>query len=575
MNRQPYFRLLAFALLALITATANGQSSYSYYSTSEKRTFYIETFSADDPTWESYTSGVRSSRIADGNLSYTSFNDKAHAKYANVGDMDWSKDWEIEVRMRRVNGKETSSNDLIWDRENGNSNKMHFGFTGTGKYNISEYDDGYQRIADFTTASYVNKTSFNTLTVRKVKNKYYFFFNERFIKSHSYSPIKGDYVGFMVPPNSTLEVDHIKVFYLEKGNTNNYTSTTSSSGNGSYDTFGASKKTVVYREDFSSANSDWEVYRSGQRMGKIQGGNLDWVSMNNSAQMIWHTLDDMSWSRDWQIEIRMKHLRGKPNSSNDLLWNISESGTDKYHFGFTAEGKYVFSKKVGSDYNSIVPFTASSIVNKSDFNKVTVRKVDNSYYYFFNEKLITTKSYHTVSSDKVGFMVPPNSTLQVDYLEVAYLNNSSTTYTSVTAPPSSGGDSGGNNPSSSVTNVKEALVGTWYGGATGDDEKGYFKFFNSGTIQMITANDTIGGPNYVESGIKIDLTYDVNQSSNPQHLDLIFSSSGQEFGRMKGIIRFKDRNTFELKLGSELTSPRPTAFTNTTDNKVAIFTRTN
>lgn len=187
-----------------------------------------------------------------------------------------------------------------------------------------------------------------------------------------------------------------------------------------YSDYQASDLEEVYREDFDAPDSEWEVYKSGARMGKIHDGNLDWISMSDNAQMISHRLTDMDWGRDWQIEVRMKHLTGKPNSSNDLVWDIQDNNS-KYHFGFTAQGKYVLSEKVPSEYKTIVPFTSSTLVKKDGFNTVTVRKVGTNYHFFFNERLITTKSGLSVTSNKVGFMVPPNSTLQVDYLDVSYL----------------------------------------------------------------------------------------------------------------------------------------------------------
>jgi len=577
-----------------------------------------------------------------------------------------------------------------------------------------------------------------------------------------------------------------------------------------YSDYTKSDKTEVYRENFSEPNSQWEVYRSGQRMGKIHDGVLDWISMNNSAQMIWHTLSDMDWSRDWQIEARVKYVTGKENSSNDLVWNIDENNRDKYHFGFTGQGKYVFSKKVGSEYQSIVPFTASDVVNTSVFNKITIRKKGNSYYYFFNEKLLTTKSYHTVTSNKVGFMVAPNTTVQIDYLDVSYLkpkdfslastlpsgmnyvgimtkyngynlqrwktrdnfpkdaiktdwdagyhisdlsydNNKwslvmskGTGYSTQTwitrkdwpktdiqekwddgfaitevnygngvwaivfskgSPysrqrwstrsvfPSDKikefGDEGfwiseiaygvdrwalvaskstnirgqkwfkksefpeseikefqnqgyavtqlsrennwwvlvmtkysssrpqqliasstfpkddirkywdqgyyltdlsygalkktssytsntSNSTGYTPKNLKLALLGTWYGGAKGKNENGYFRFYSDDIAMMISdKGDTTGGYDYYQEGMKIDTEFETNSFNTPNQLDLVLKSSGITIGRLKGIIRFIDQDTFELKLSTELDGTRPSTFANTSNNPVATFKRVN
>ncbi|GAB5524494.1 MAG: hypothetical protein Roseis2KO_23660 [Roseivirga sp.] len=793
------------ALTLLFGSTLQAQSSYNDYRLTDKTFEYREDFNSSSVFWDTYEENRRTAEIEDGGLVFTSLNDKTQVKYKTI-DLNWSGDWELEIGVSWLYGKETSAVDFIWDKEAGNNNKYHFGFTAGGKYVLAEYkNSAYDHILKFIPASFVNKRTRNKMTVRKVGQTYYFFVNERMVKSMPFKPVKGDMIGFTVPPNTSIKVDYLYALSLND-KTNSYTSTTSSSGT-SYSTYGSSEKTRVYREDFNNSSDKWEVYRSGSRMGKIQNGYFDWISMNNSAQMIMHTLTDMDWDRDWQIETRVKFVTGKPNSSNDLLWNIDEDGTDKYHFGFTGEGKYVFSKKVGSEYQSIVPFTASSTVNKSGFNKITVRKVGSAYHYFFNEKLITTKYNHQVTSNKVGFMVAPNTTIQVDYLDVSYLKPGSSSsgkilagknyvgvmtkyngysiqrwrtrdnfpkdeikaewdndyyvsdlsydngqwslvmskgtgfttqrwitrkewpkdeikakwdegyyitelnygngvwaivfskgsgysrqrwatrgssfpsekinefaneglyiteivygndrwalvssrdsdikdqkwfkrntfpqneidtylgqgytitqlsyennlwvlvmtkytnkqpqqwFTSKTFPKDeireywddgyyltdiSYGTTGSATQLRTETkvsprefsNIDQLLVGKWFGGSKDDTEaeKGYMIFEENHRTTMIANGETIGGEGYEVEGTKIDLSYEVDETSSPKKFDIIFNVGGSEFGRMKGIIKFIDEDTFQLQLSSEMQDPRPSRFS-TGSNDVATFKR--
>lgn len=387
-----------------------------------------EEFGASSVSWEGYESGRRSTKIEDGELIFTSFNDDTQVKYKTVS-IDWSGDWEIEYAVKWISGKEGSAMDLIWDKESGNSDKYHFGFTAGRKYVLAEYKDGaYEHVLKFIPSDNVYKSARNIMTVRKVGRTYYFFVNKILVTTLAYKDVKGDLIGFTVPPKTSIAVDYLYAYQLNKNEVSN---TVSAAGN--YKSYTSDDITTVYHEDFNTPDSKWEVFRSGERMGKIHNGLLDWISMNDNAQMIWHELDVMDWDRDWQVEIRMKHLIGKPNSSNDLLLNIQENN-NKYHFGFTAEGKYVLSEKVGSEYQSIVPFTSSTSVFKDLFNKFTIRKVGREYQFFVNEDLVTTKREISVSSNKIGFMVPPNSTLQIDYLDVSYLAPKSATIASSTLP---------------------------------------------------------------------------------------------------------------------------------------------
>lgn len=817
MRRQPILLSGLMALALFFSIQLEAQSVYDDYSYSDKTYQYREDFDGSSVYWDTDEPGRRTAKIVNGYLDFRSLNDKTQVKYKTV-DVNWSGDWELEIGVTWAGGKETSAVDLIWDKESGNSNKYHFGFTGGGKYVIAEYkNSAFNHIAKFIPSTYVYKRSRNILTVRKVGQTYYLFFNRHLVKTMNYKPVKGDMIGFTVPPSSSIKVDHLYVYELRSKSTSTRSTNTarsaatSSSTGSSYRSYSSSDRINVYREDFNNSNDKWEVYRSGTRMGKIANGSLDWISMNNSAQMIWHTQEGMDWDRDWQIETRVKFVTGKPNSSNDLVWNIDENGTDKYHFGFTGEGKYVFSKKVGSEYNSILPFTASSTVSKSGFNKITVRKVGSAYHYFFNEKLLTTKYNHKVTSNKVGFMVAPNTTIQIDYLDISYLKPGS----SVSGNLSSGTMPAGKNfvgvmtknngysvqrwrtrdnfpkdaiktewdndyyvsdvsydnskwslvmskgtgftsqrwitrkewpkdeikakwdegyyiselnygngvwaivfskgsgytrqrwstrssfPSEKIkefgeeglniteivygndrwalvasrdsdikgqkwfkrnafpqneintylgqgytitqlsyennlwilvmtryasrqpqqwftsntfpkdeireywdkgyyltditygstgaasqiqrdpeartktfSNLDQLLIGRWFGGSKNDTEaeKGYMIFEENHRTTMIANGETIGGEGYEVEGTKIDLSYEVDETSSPKKFDIIFNVGGSEFGRMKGIIKFIDEDTFQLQLSSEMQDPRPGRFS-TDSNDVATFKR--
>ena len=52
---------------------------------------------------------------------------------------------------------------------------------------------------------------------------------------------------------------------------------------------------------------------------------------------------------------------------------------------------------------------------------------------------------------------------------------------------------------------------------------------------MITEGDTIGGYNYDESGVKFDLKYALNESTYRKGIDIVFSPSGTDYRRLKGI----------------------------------------
>lgn len=804
MKRQPKIKTLIWAFFLTFSYSVYSQSSYYDYSSSDKTYVFKEDFDASSTYWETDEPGTRSATLVGGKLVFKSLNNRTQVKYRTIS-MDWEDDWELEIGVRWVSGKETSAVDFIWSKDVGNSRKFHFGFTAERKYVLAEYTgEEYDHIVDFTPSTSVNKTSQNRMVVRKVGQWYYFFVNARLVKTMAYRPVVGDMIGFTVPPGTTIEVDYLYASQLNEEEEETTLVTADESGPAEYSSYSGTDKTQVFREDFSKPDSEWETYASGSRMGKIHNGFFDWISMNDQAQAKYTTISGMNWSRDWQLEIRMKRLEGKETSSNDLIWDRSTDKTDRYHFGFTGSGKYNLSTYDGS-YDAIVGFTPSSIVGKDTFNKITVRKVRSTYYFFFNERFIKSTSYSPVDGNQVGFMVPPESTLQVDYIDLSYLSGSSSiSYTTTTSTTnkfvgvmtkndgyslqkwrtrdnfpkdeikaewdndyyisdlsydndkwtlvmskgtgytnqrwrtrydfpqdeikelwaedyeiseltygngiwalvmsrntglegqkwstrtsfpeerikelrneglwiselvygdgkwavvasrnskisaqrwfktdefpedkidsylnlgytisqlshendswilllskynngisqkwftdtsfpkgeiSKNWDAGyyltdlsygpqtevKRTPSISnnITGLDQLLVGTWYGGDDVGSDNGYMIFAADHNTTLITNSDTIGGRNYIVEGIRIEMEYEVDESSSPAKFDIVFKYEGDDYGSLKGIIKFIDRNKFQLKLATEMNEPRPTNFKDEASSKVATFVRRN
>lgn len=324
-----------------------------------------------------------------------------------------------------------------------------------------------------------------------------------------------------------------------------------------YDDYAFSDKSRVYFEDFDVPNSEWEGFTKGVSIGKIHDGIFEWTSMNDQAQIVSKELDAMDWNKDWEIEIRMKHITGKIDYPHDLLFHFQDNAI--YHFGFTAEGKYVFYRDINEEFRMIIPFTSSPSINKDSFNKLTVRKIGPQYLFYINENLVAKENGSVDSNNRVGVLVSPNSTIQVDYLQVSYLNDQRITpqYSKAVVPND---------------NISNLLVGTWYGGEAGD-APGHFIFDRERTVTYIIKGDTTGGKNYYQGSVKIDMKYEIIEDSSPKGLDLIFYSSGTDYGRIRGIIRMIDDDEFEMKLANDMGDSRPTEMKNESDNKITVFKR--
>lgn len=60
----------------------------------------------------------------------------------------------------------------------------------------------------------------------------------------------------------------------------------------------------------------------------------------------------------------------------------------------------------------------------------------------------------------------------------------------------------------------------------------------------------MGGENYVRNGEKIRVSYIIDYKTSPVSIDIVFSSenTGQEFGRLLGIVYFINYDKMKLRL---------------------------
>lgn len=545
---------------------------------------YREDFDEVDQKWETYTSGASMGKIHDGYYDLISMNDKAHAKYAFVSNMDWSQDWQLEIRMKQINGKDNSSNDIIWDRESGNSNKYHFGFTSAGKYNLSEYDQGYQAIVDFTAAEFVNKKGFNKITVRKVRGTYHYFLNERYIISSSYSKVKGDYIGFMVPPNSTLQVDYIDVSYLDQMSNNmesvgyNVVMTKSN---------GYTVQRWKTRDEFPKAEikKEWD---EGYSISNLSHDNGKWTLVTAKgtgfSNQQWRTRADFpkdeiseSWSEGRSItELNYGNglwalVMSKTSNYGLQRWATSSNFPVEKIKEFRDSGLYISELIYGEDRWALVGTKDSRITSQSwnrsqDFPRDEIEQLGNQGYIiaqleYHNNSWILVMNKMIGNARNIWFSSTsfPKTKIR-EYWDQGYYLTDITHYTN-------------NSPETKSKDLlADLLVGKWYGGAAGEAEQGHFIFDSDRTVTMTTEGDTLGGKDWVIDGKAFSLRYEITNSTSPKGIDLVIYSAGEKLGSMKGIIRMINEDELEMKI-SPMGEARPTELKNESDSKVAVFKR--
>ncbi|OFX42948.1 MAG: hypothetical protein A2X03_07360 [Bacteroidetes bacterium GWA2_40_15] len=181
------------------------------------------------------------------------------------------------------------------------------------------------------------------------------------------------------------------------------------------------KSQFVLQDDFSKFSNYWLLgIEENSWAESIEGGHLVFESLTNKPKedLIPVIIDQ---NRSFEIETSIRFVEGQMDKGYGLQWGKAANPMKQYDFLLTGAGHFTIDKYTG-EFKDYVPFTISPKVNRYTFNKLTIRKVADKYYFFLNENLVHTMPFEPFFGNLVGFQVAENSTIRVDHIDIAYLD---------------------------------------------------------------------------------------------------------------------------------------------------------
>jgi hypothetical protein len=181
------------------------------------------------------------------------------------------------------------------------------------------------------------------------------------------------------------------------------------------------KSQFVLQDDFSKFNNYWLLgVEENSWSESIENGSLVFQSLTDKSKedLIPVIIDQ---KRDFEIEVSIKFVEGLMDKGYGLQWGKAVNPIRQYDFLLTGGGHYSIDKYTG-EFTDYVPFTLSDIVNRYAFNKLTIRKIADKYYFFLNEKFIHSMPYEPFFGNLMGFQVGDRSTIMIDNIGIAYLD---------------------------------------------------------------------------------------------------------------------------------------------------------
>ncbi len=202
-----------------VTNIAFGQSNpdeYEYASQAPAEVVLADDFTSFSNYW---LLGIEEDswieNIENGQLFFQSLTNKPKEDLLPV-ILDTKRDFQIETQIQFKGGDMGMAYGLKWGKSKKPEKQYDFFLSGNGQFTIDRYTGEWHDYVPFTLSDNVNRYSANKLTVRKVKDKYYFFLNENLVHSMPFEEFFGNLMGIQVAENSTILIDFFKVHYLDE-----------------------------------------------------------------------------------------------------------------------------------------------------------------------------------------------------------------------------------------------------------------------------------------------------------------------------------------------------------------------
>jgi len=206
---------LFLVITTFIFARANAQYLYTDIKQRAKTLIFKENFDSNTNNWLLHDIEEELIQIENGYYLYTSRDGEPKLNTLSI-PFDKSKNFEIEMSIKFVNGEDNNANGLTWGADGNKENRFRFSISGDGQYRVDKYfNQEWVNFVKWTMSPLIKKNDFNILTVRKFKTEYIFFINQEYVFSMPYDDVFGNLCGIHCNRNTTIHVDYLYVNYYK------------------------------------------------------------------------------------------------------------------------------------------------------------------------------------------------------------------------------------------------------------------------------------------------------------------------------------------------------------------------
>ncbi len=194
-------------------------------------------------------------------------------------------------------------------------------------------------------------------------------------------------------------------------------------GQSSYNDYTSAEKKRLFIDNFDDNSNNWCIGAklNGKAEGAISYGNFMWQSKASGTSPTCHISVNIDENSDFEIETSIRYISGEDNNGYGVYWGGNDYSLNYYYrFAISGNGSYIISKYTGT-WQNFKDWTKSAAISSTDYNKLTIRKVAGTLYYFINETYVFSMPFERFLGDKIGFQTNQNTLIYIDYLKVSNL----------------------------------------------------------------------------------------------------------------------------------------------------------
>lgn len=179
-------------------------------------------------------------------------------------------------------------------------------------------------------------------------------------------------------------------------------------------------KQSFFIEPFDNNSRGWITTNTGSSFANVSNGYYNFQSKTADNLITSINIPILDTRKNFQIETSIKIVAG---NGGGIFWGFNDFDREGFYFYFNNQKNINLGVLANSSQINWIPATdIAADINTSSFNLLTIRKVSNFYYFFVNKKYIKTKEFASFYGNTIPIYVRGNSTIQVDYLNIHYLN---------------------------------------------------------------------------------------------------------------------------------------------------------